>query len=81
MLVYFEFEDRRMNADVTWPKGDDGTVSVQVTDPRLSKELPTDLFYELVDGNRITFTIENPSNKRLTELQQVIFKRLDDMVR
>jgi hypothetical protein len=79
-MLYFEFEGRRLNAEVTWPKGDDGTITVLVTDARIARELPTDLFFDMNDGNRISYTIESPDNRRLTELQRVISRRLEDIV-
>jgi hypothetical protein len=79
MLLYFDFEDRRVKAEVNWPK-QRGTIPVQITDPRLAREMPTDLFFEVGRGNKVVFTVENPDNKRLTELQNVIAKRLQEFV-
>ncbi len=36
MILYFEFEDRRVKADVQWPKEDE-PINVHVTDPQLKK--------------------------------------------
>ncbi|HEX8462740.1 MAG TPA: hypothetical protein VF623_14990 [Segetibacter sp.] len=78
MLLYFEFEEKRRKADVTWPKkGRD--IVVHITDNEIAKQLPTDLYYEMEDDNKIVFTVEDPANKRLVELQTTIKKRLQDI--
>lgn len=79
MLLYFEFDDRRVKAEVAWPKKS-GTITVHITDPRLAREMPTDFFYEVERGNKVVFTIENPDDKRQIELQSVIAKRLQEFV-
>ena len=79
MLLYFEFDDRRVKAEVNWPKRKD-TIPVHITDPRLAREMPTDLFFEVDRTNKVVFTVENPDNKRLTELQRVIARRLQEFV-
>ena len=76
MIFYYDFEGRRMNAEVSWTKNSD-TISVLLTDKRLTKDLPADLIFDK-RGNRITYIIENPDNKRLAELQKVIGKRLQE---
>ncbi len=77
MIIYYDFEGRRMNAEVDWPKNG-GTIQVQLTDKRLIKDLPADLLFDISRINKITYTIENPANKRLTELQKVLSKRLQE---
>jgi hypothetical protein len=77
MIVYYDFEGRRMHAEVHWPKHAD-TISVQLTDKRL-KDFPADLLFDIKRGNKIDYIIENRTNKRLTELQQVICKRLQEL--
>lgn len=79
MLLYFEFEEKRRKADVMWPKGE-GNIVVHVTDRELAKKLPTDLYFEVDAGNKVVFTIEDPANKRLLELQNVLGRRLQELV-
>ncbi len=79
MLLYFEFEDRKLNAEVNWPKNENGTVTVQINDSRLAREMPTDLVFELKNGNKISYTLESAHNKRLIELQRVLGKRLQEV--
>jgi len=76
MIVYYDFEGRRMHAEVSWP-GRAGSIQVQLTDKRL-KDLPADLLFDISRTNRITYTVENPLNRRLTELQNVMGKRLQE---
>lgn len=78
MLLYFEFEEKRRKADVTWPKAG-GCIVVHITDKELAEDLPTDLFYEMSSENKIDFTIEDRENKRLLELQRVIGRRLQEL--
>ncbi len=77
MIIYYDFEGRRMNAEVDWPNHS-GSIQVQLTDKRLLKDLPADLLFDINRINKITYTIENPANKRLTELQKVLSKRLQE---
>jgi hypothetical protein len=77
MLVYFEFEDKRRKANVHWPRNGQNIV-VHITDPELAKDLPTDLYYEMEDTNKVTFIIEDQDNKRLLELQNVLKRRLQE---
>jgi hypothetical protein len=79
MLLYFEFEDRRVNADVAWSKND-GPIIVHITDPQLAKEFPTDLYFDVTEGSKVSFIIEDRNDKRLTELQEVITRRLQEFV-
>ncbi len=79
MLLYFEFEEKRRKAEVTWPKNDENIV-VHIIDPELITDLPPDLYYEIEDGNKVNFTIENPDDERLLELQNVIKRRLQEFV-
>jgi len=65
-----------MNAEVNWPKNAE-TIQVLLTDKRLIKDFPADLLFDK-RGNKITYTIENPDNKRLAELQRVLSKRLQE---
>ncbi len=76
MILYYDFEGKRMNAEVYWP-GKVGSVQVQLTDKRL-KDFPEDLLFDINRHNKITYTVENPSNRRLTELQMVLSKRLQE---
>jgi hypothetical protein len=78
MILYFEFEDRRVKADVKWPK-DDESIAVHITDKQLANALPPDLLFD-VEASRVIFTIEDPANKRLIELQSVIARRLQEFV-
>ncbi len=79
MLLYFEFEEKRRKADVTWPKNKENII-VHITDRELAKELPADLFYEIEKGNKVVYVVEDSGNKRLTELQSVIGRRLQEFV-
>jgi hypothetical protein len=79
MLLYFEFEEKRRKADVESPKNKENIV-VHITDKELTKDLPTDLYYEVRNENKVVFTIEDSSNERLSELQNVIGRRLQELV-
>ncbi|MCW3080202.1 hypothetical protein [Segetibacter sp.] len=79
MLLYFEFEDKRRKADVEWPRNK-GNIVVHINDREIAAHLPTDLYYEVEDGNKVVFTIEDSSNKRLSALQSVLGKRLQELV-
>ena len=80
MLLYFEFEEKRRKADVIWPKNN-GDIVVHITDKELARGLPTDLYYEIDKENKLSFTIEDPENKRMTELQNVLGKRLQELIK
>ena len=77
MTLYYDFEGKRMNADVYWPKNA-STIQVQLTDNRLSRDLPDDLLFDINRINKISYMVENPANRRLTELQKVLAKRLQE---
>jgi hypothetical protein len=79
MLLYFEFEGRRTNAEVTWPKDGDPVV-VHLTDKKLTRDLPGDLYFDIEAGNKINYILEDRDNKRLSELQNVIARRLQEFV-
>lgn len=79
MMLYFEFEEKRRKADVMWPKNE-GNIIVHVTDKELAKDLPTDLYFEVKGGNKVVFIVEDAANKRLLELQNVITRRLQELV-
>lgn len=80
MVIYFEFEDRKINADVQWPQ-DGGTITVHLTDKRVVKNLPADLLFELNDHNKIGYEIEDRDNKRLLDLQKVIARKLQELAK
>ena len=77
MTLYYDFEGKRMNAEVYWPKNA-STIQVQLTDNRLTRELPDDLLFDINRINKISYMVENPGNRRLTELQKVLAKRLQE---
>lgn len=77
MILYFEFEGQRRKAEVQWPQNA-GNINVQLTDAELAKKLPVDLIFDMNDRNKISYTIENPDNKKLVQLQGVISKRLQE---
>ena len=77
MILYFEFEEQRRKAEVQWPRGT-GTINVALTDYELTAKLPVDLIFDINKRNRISYTIENPDNKRLNQLQKIICKRLQE---
>lgn len=79
MILYFEYDNRRVKANVDWPKNDE-PIAVHLTDPQMIKEFPTDLFFEVATGRKVVFTIEDKDNNRLTELQSVIARRLQELV-
>lgn len=77
MILYFEFEEQRRKAEVQWPR-DAGTINVQLTDSELAAKLPADFIYDINKRNKVSYTIENPDNKRLQQLQKIICKRLQE---
>lgn len=77
MTIYFDFEEQRRMAEVTWPENE-GTIQVTITDNELTKKLPADLIYDLNARRKITFIEENPDNKRLIRLQKVIGRKLQE---
>jgi hypothetical protein len=79
MILYFEFEDRKVTANVTWPKSDDPIV-VNLTDRLMVREFPTDLYFEVGARNKVEFIIEDKDNDRLLDLQNVISRRLQEFV-
>ncbi|WP_147201686.1 hypothetical protein [Segetibacter aerophilus] len=79
MMLYFEFEEKRRKADVEWPKNN-GNIVVHINDKELAKDLPTDLYYEVRNENKIDFIIEDSSDERLLELQNVLGRRLQELV-
>lgn len=79
MILYFEFEGRRVNAEVTWPKDGD-PIEVRVTDKKITKDLPPDLYFDVRPGNKVSYIVEDPQNKRLVELQDVLSRRLQEFV-
>ena len=79
MILYFEFEDRKVTANVIWPKKDDSIV-VHLTDARMVREFPTDLHFEIEPRNKVGFIVEDKDNARLTDLQKVLSRRLQEFV-
>lgn len=79
MLLYFEFEERRVKAEVTWPKNK-GTITVHLTDKNLTDQFPPDLLFDIAPANKVSYTIEDRDDKRLIELQNVISRRLQEFV-
>ena len=77
MTLYYDFEGKRMNAEVYWPKNA-STIQVQLTDNRLTRDLPDDLLFDINRINKISYMVENPGNRILTELQKVLAKRLQE---
>ena len=79
MTLYFEFEDRKVTANVVWPKNDDPIV-VNLTDKQMIRDFPTDLYFEVGARNKVEFIIEDKDNERLVDLQNVISRRLQEFV-
>ncbi|MEO7310552.1 MAG: hypothetical protein ABIX01_09150 [Chitinophagaceae bacterium] len=79
MTFYYDFEDRRLHAKVYWPTRGT-TISVELVDTRQIREFPSDLIFELKRGRKISYTLESKDNKRLSELQRIIGKRLQEFV-
>jgi hypothetical protein len=77
MTLYFEFEEQRRKAEVNWPH-DRGSIDVQLTDYELIKKFPVDLIFDVNGRNKVSYTIENPDNKKLVQLQKIICKRLQE---
>jgi hypothetical protein len=44
------------------------------------KEFPTDLNFEIKGSRKVSYILEDKDNKRLTELQDVIGRRLQEFV-
>lgn len=80
MLIYFEFEHRRSKADVILPHKESDSIIVHLHDAWLIRKLPSDLYFETDKSNKVIFTLENPDHKRLSELQRVLGKRLQELV-
>jgi hypothetical protein len=80
MLMYFEYEEKRRKAEVVWPKNK-GNIVVHIADKELAKDFPTDLYFEVERGNKVVFTVEDSANRRLLELQSVISRRLQELVK
>lgn len=79
MRLYFEFEEKRRQAEVHWPK-DEESIIVHIKDKELLNKLPEDLYFEVGTGNKVTFITEDSSNDRLVELQNVLRRRLQEFV-
>lgn len=79
MLLYFEFEEQRHRADVTWQKKGENIV-VHLTDIALTRKFPTDLYFKVTEGNKVEFDIEDKDNTRLLDLQNVLRRRLQEFV-
>ncbi len=76
MLIYYDFEGKRMHATVTWMENE-GTIEVQLTDKRL-RNFPGDLLFDISRTNKVTYVDEDPHNKRLCNLQMVVGRRLQE---
>ncbi len=79
MTLYFDFEDKRRTAEVTWPQGS-GTIQVTLRDKELLKKLPADIIFDLNKRNKVSFIEESPDNERLIQLQEAINKKLQELV-
>jgi hypothetical protein len=79
MTLYFEFDGRRVMAEVNWPKSK-GSISVHITDAELASEMPPDLLFDITPRNKVSYTIEDPANKKLIYLQDIISRRLQEFV-
>lgn len=77
MTLYFDFEDQRRTAEVTWPENA-GSIHVILTDKGLAKKLPADLIFDINRKNIVSFIEENPDNTRLIQLQKIISRRLQE---
>ncbi|WP_018612226.1 hypothetical protein [Segetibacter koreensis] len=78
MTIYFDFEEQRRTAEVTWPKNG-GSIYVTVTDKELTQKLPPDLIFDINRKNKISFVEEDPHFKRLIQLQTIIKRRLQEL--
>jgi len=79
MILYFEFENRKVTADVSWPEKNEPII-VNLSDPRMIKEFPTDLYFEVGLRNNVEFIVEDRNNPRLIDLQKSISRRLQEFV-
>lgn len=79
MLLYFEYEEKRCKADVTWQKNGESII-VHLADTELAKQFPTDLHFEIKKGSKVDFNVEDKDNERLLELQNVLRRRLQEFV-
>lgn len=77
MTIYYDFEDRRWHAHVYWPAGAT-RLNVELMDSHLTRQFPSDLIFEVRNGNTIGYIVEDKANKRLCNLQQAICKRLQE---
>lgn len=77
MTLYFDFEEQRRMAEVTWPENA-GSIYVVITDEELIQKLPADLIYDINGRRKVTFIEENPDNKRLIRLQKAIGRKLQE---
>ncbi len=77
MLLYFEFEDKRRKADVTWPKSGE-TIIVHLNEQELISDFPSDLYFTIEENRKVEFEIEDSLNERLLDLQKVIRRRLQE---
>ncbi len=77
MILYFDFEDKRRTAEVTWPDHT-GSIQVTLTDKELTEKLPFDLLFDMNRKNKVSFIEENPEHKRLIQLQKIISRRLQE---
>jgi len=78
MTLYFNFEEKRRIAEVTWPENA-GSIHVTLTDKQLVKKLPSDFIFDIDRRNKISFTEEDPHHKRLIQLQTIIGRRLQEL--
>lgn len=78
MTLYFDFEERRRMAEVTWPQHS-GSIHVELTDKELLQNLPPDLIFNINNRNKVSFVEESPDNKRLIQLQKAISRRLQEL--
>ena len=78
MTLYFDFEERRRTAEVSWPTNV-GSIHVTLTDKELVKKFPPDLIFEINQRNKVSFTEEDPHHKRLIQLQKTIGRKLQEL--
>jgi hypothetical protein len=78
MTIYFDFDERRRTAEVSWPENA-RSINVTLTDKELLKKFPADLIFDLRSKNKISFIEENPDHKKLIQLQKAIGRKLQEL--
>lgn len=79
MLIYFEFLDKRRKAHLTWSRSEEKMI-VHLAETQLTSIFPEDLFFTIDASEKVNFEAEDIKNLKLLELQNVLRKRLQEIV-